>query len=90
MNVHPKKKGTPTFGRPGAPMARLLVAAAVLFLVAGIAVCPAHRGAAGGSDGGTFQGATGLMSHDAAEHRATQCSGGGSALGVRPDRTRAI
>ena len=70
--------------------ADLVSVTAVLFLIAGVAVEGACGSAGGGSDGGSFQRASGLMADDAAGRRAEQAAGGGSALGVRSGGSRAV
>ena len=57
--------------------------AAVLFLIAGISIGTADRCSTGGTDGGAFQRAAGLMTDDSAEDGTAEGTGGGATLGVR-------
>jgi hypothetical protein len=60
-----------------------------LFLIAGIAKEPACSCAGTGTDGSSFEPATGLMTDDAAYSGTSQTTSGDATLGVGPNRTGA-
>jgi hypothetical protein len=66
------------------------VSPTALFLVAGVAKERAGGSAACRSDGRAFKRPARLVADDAAGSCPEQCSGGGSALGVRSGRGRTV